>query len=321
MSARTAAGHRVLRLRLVRDDDLGGEEQRRDGCRVLQGRAGHLDRVVDARGEQVLVDAGRGVEAVTRRRPLDLLDNDAALKAGVDGDLAQRGGERQLDDASAGGLVALELEALERVVAGLDQRDATTGDDALFDGSLRVANGVLDAVLALLELDLGRRARLDDGDAARELGEALLELLAVVVGVGVLDLRADLLDATLDDWPASPAPSTMVVSSLVTTTLRAWPSRSSVAFSSERPTDSEMTWPPVRIAMSWSIALRRSPKPGALTATALNVPRILFTTSVARASPSTSSEMIASGLPACMTFSSSGSRSLMFEIFDSTRST
>ena len=49
--------------------------------------------------------------------------------------------------------------------------------------------------------------------------------------------------------------------------------------------------------MSCSIALRRSPKPGALTATDLKVPRILFTTSVARASPSTSSAMISSGLP------------------------
>ena len=45
--------------------------------------------------------------------------------------------------------------------------------------------------------------------------------------------------------------------------------------------------------MSWSIALRRSPKPGALMATDLNVPRILLTTSVASASPSTSSAMIA----------------------------
>jgi len=35
--------------------------------------------------------------------------------------------------------------------------------------------------------------------------------------------------------------------------------------------------------MSWSMALRRSPNPGAFTATDLNVPRILLTTSVARA--------------------------------------
>ena len=58
--------------------------------------------------------------------------------------------------------------------------------------------------------------------------------------------------------------------------------------------------------MSWSIALRRSPKPGALTATEVNVPRILLTTRVARASPSTSSAMISSGLPVCMTFSRTG---------------
>jgi hypothetical protein len=67
---------------------------------------------------------------------------------------------------------------------------ATTGDDALLDGGLGVAHGVLDAVLALLELDLGGRADLDDGHAAGQLGEALLELLAVVVGVGLLDLGA-----------------------------------------------------------------------------------------------------------------------------------
>ena len=84
------------------------------------------------------------------------------------------------------------------VFAGLDQRHATTGDDALLDGRLRVADGVLDAVLALLELDLGGRADLDDRDAAGQLGQALLQLLAVVVGVALLDLGADLVDPAGD---------------------------------------------------------------------------------------------------------------------------
>ncbi|CAB4851337.1 unannotated protein [freshwater metagenome] len=53
-------------------------------------------------------------------------------------------------------------------------------------------------MLALLELDLGGRTRLDDGHAASELGKALLELLAVVVRVGLLDLGADLVHATRD---------------------------------------------------------------------------------------------------------------------------
>ena len=43
-----------------------------------------------------------------------------------------------------------------------------------------------------------------------------------------------------------------------------------------------MTVPPVSIAMSSSIALRRSPKPGALTAATFRPPRSLLTTSVAK---------------------------------------
>src|SRR3954468_19523209 len=94
---------------------------------------------------------------------------------------------------------------------------------------------------------------------------------------------------------ASPLPSTMVVVSFVTTTRRARPSCETCVFSSLRPISSVMTSPPERIAMSSSMRLRRSPKPGALTATPVNVPRSLFTTRVARASPSTSSAMSSSG--------------------------
>jgi len=67
--------------------------------------------------------------------------------------------------------------------------------------------------------------------------------------------------------------------------------------------------------MSSSMALRRSPKPGALTATTWSVPRSLLTTSVARASPSTSSAMMSIGLPDWATFSSRGSMSLSELIF------
>jgi hypothetical protein len=48
--------------------------------------------------------------------------------------------------------------------------------------------------------------------------------------------------------------------------------------------------------MSCSIAFRRSPNPGALTAATLRPPRSLLTTSVASASPSTSSAIMTSGL-------------------------
>ena len=84
------------------------------------------------------------------------------------------------------------------VSAAFEERDAAAGDDALLERCAGRLEGVLDAVLLLLHLGLGRGADLDDRDAARQLREALLELLAVEVGVGVLDLRLQLLDAALD---------------------------------------------------------------------------------------------------------------------------
>ena len=76
-----------------------------------------------------------------------------------------------------------------------------------------------------------------------------------------------------------------------------------------------MTSPPVRMAMSSIILLRRSPKPGAFTAAAVNVPRSLLTMRVAKASPSTSSEMMSSGRLLCMTAFSTGRTSWTLPIF------
>src|SRR4249920_3675454 len=57
---------------------------------------------------------------------------------------------------------------------------------------------IFDPVLLLLELDLGGGSHLDHGHAARQLREALLELLPIPVRVGLLDLGLDLVDAALD---------------------------------------------------------------------------------------------------------------------------
>ena len=73
--------------------------------------------------------------------------------------------------------------------------------------------------------------------------------------------------------------------------------------------------PPVRTAMSLSISLRRSPKPGALTQTQVKLPRRRLTSRVARASPSTSSAMMTSFLPVLTICSSSGRISWIEEIF------
>jgi hypothetical protein len=88
---------------------------------------------------------------------------------------------------------------------GTDESDAATRDDAFLDRGAGRVERVLDPGLLFLHLDLGRRADADDGDAADQLGETLLELLTVVVGGGFLDLRPDLLDAALDVGPLAGA--------------------------------------------------------------------------------------------------------------------
>mmetsp|Transcript_15912 Transcript_15912/g.40426 ORF Transcript_15912/g.40426 Transcript_15912/m.40426 type:complete len:270 (-) Transcript_15912:898-1707(-) len=95
-----------------------------------------------------------------------------------------------------------------------------------------------------------------------------------------------------------PASAMMVVLVGATVILRAEPSCSSTVSSNFMPRSLAMYSAPVTIAMSCSSAFRRSPKPGALTATTLRLPRSLLTTSVASASPATSSVMITSGAPA-----------------------
>ena len=57
---------------------------------------------------------------------------------------------------------------------------------------------VFDSGFFLLHLSLGGSTNVDDGNTARELGEPLLKLLAVVVAGSVLDLTADLTNASLD---------------------------------------------------------------------------------------------------------------------------
>src|SRR5207302_7968826 len=109
------------------------------------------------------------------------------LEAGVVGELAERLLERADDDRRARPLVVLEAVELDRLDR-VQERDAAARHDALLEGRAGGLERVLDAVLLLLHLRLGRRTDLDDGHAAGQLREALLQLLAIEVGVGVLDL-------------------------------------------------------------------------------------------------------------------------------------
>ena len=93
---------------------------------------------------------------------------------------------------------SLLVRTLLEHLAGAQKRHAAARQDAFLDGRAGRMHGVIDPILALLHLDLARPADPDDRDAAGELGQPLLQLLAIVVGGGLLDLGLDLADAAFD---------------------------------------------------------------------------------------------------------------------------
>mmetsp|Transcript_33130 Transcript_33130/g.87637 ORF Transcript_33130/g.87637 Transcript_33130/m.87637 type:complete len:233 (-) Transcript_33130:4-702(-) len=116
--------------------------------------------------------------------------------------------------------------------------------------------------------------------------------------------------------PASPAPPRMMVSSFATVIDLAVPRQAgSKVSSSFLPVSSLSSSAPQSTAMSWSWALRKSPKPGAFTAHTCSPPLSLLTTTVARASLSMSSAMISRGRWAFATCSSTGRIICTVEIF------
>src|SRR6478672_5481262 len=108
-------GATLVFLRYFGHHGFGGDQESRNrGC-ILDRHANDLGRVDDALGDQVAVFAGLRVEAVGILVLFeDLADDDRAIFACVDRDLASGPGQRLPDDLDAGLLVViLGANALE----------------------------------------------------------------------------------------------------------------------------------------------------------------------------------------------------------------
>src|SRR6202000_294594 len=140
-----------------------------------------------------------GVEAGGGRGVFhDPAHHDRAFDAGVFGDLTDRGLQGAAHDGDAGFLVGVvTLEAVQNL-AGLQERDTASGDDAFFHGRAGLVQGVVDAVLLFLHFHFGGAADADHRNAAGQLGQTFLQLFLVVLRGRVFDLLLDLADAAVD---------------------------------------------------------------------------------------------------------------------------
>ena len=186
----------------VGDQAVGGQDQAGDRAGVLQRQPRHLGRVDHAHLQQVAVFARRGVVAEGRRR--------AIRRRGAARPRARRRRWRRCSRSGSSSARATmrspqswssvaPFSAVEHMPRA-QQRHRTAGHDAFLDRRACGVQRVFDADLAFLQLGLGGGADLDQRHAARQLGGAFVELLAVVVAGRGLALLADGGDA-LGDQP------------------------------------------------------------------------------------------------------------------------
>ena len=153
---------------------LGDEDERCNGSCILKRGAGDLDWVKNAHLNHVAVLAGSGVKTLAGWKCLDLLDNYAALEASVVSDGANWSLKCLADDLDADLLVCVRGLNAVKNRGSSQEGNAATCDDALLDSCASCLKCILDAVLDLLELNLGSCANLDDCNAASKLSKTLL---------------------------------------------------------------------------------------------------------------------------------------------------
>ena len=117
----------------VRDHAVGREEETRDGRGVLERGARHLRRIDDAGLEHVDVLARADIVAVRAGRLLDVGDDERGFLTRIVDELAERSLDGTRDDRRADGLVALELEGLDRLLATEERNAARELRDVLKD--------------------------------------------------------------------------------------------------------------------------------------------------------------------------------------------
>ena len=164
----------------------------------MQRGADHFGRVQNAHRQHVAVFAGGGVVALVAFEALRLVQHHGALDPGIGRDLRQRRVHGPGGDGDAHVLILVVALHLGHGAHGAHQGDPAAGHNAFLDRGAGGVQRVFHAGLLLLHLHLGGGADLDDGHAAGQLGQALLQLLAVIVRRGVFDLLANLLDAAFD---------------------------------------------------------------------------------------------------------------------------
>ena len=190
---------RLFLLWNLGDQRFSGQQQAGDAGRILQSSLNYLGRVDHALGNKVGVLATVGIEAF--RLALEIAHavyDHSAFITGIFCDAAERILQYLANDPHASLLVVRQaLETVEGLL-GPNQGDATAGNNPFRQSRRSRALGIIQQVLAFLHFGFGCRAHTDLSHATSQLGQPLLQLLAVVITLHRFDFTADLGDPSFD---------------------------------------------------------------------------------------------------------------------------
>ena len=182
--------------RFLGDHRFGGDQQSRDRGRALQGGANNLGRIDNALAHEIAEFAGLSVEAIGISVLVqDLADHDRAILARIDYNLARRPAQCLPHDLDTVPLVLVRASVFSSALVARSSATPPPGKMPSSTAARVACTASSTRSLRSLDFDLGRAADADYRDAAGKLGEPLLQLLEIVVGSGLRDLRLELVDA------------------------------------------------------------------------------------------------------------------------------
>ena len=166
----------------------------------MQTGAGHLGGIDDAGSQHVDVLTGGSVETFGTSASLDVLSHNSAVGTCVFSDAHQRSGKSSSHDVGADQFLAGQAGGcpLLQGRSQVSQGGATARNDAFLNSRLGGVDGVLETEFLVLHLGFGGRTHLHHSHATGQLGQAFLQLLLVVGGVGLVHLLLDLFAAGAD---------------------------------------------------------------------------------------------------------------------------
>src|SRR5207302_533020 len=148
--------------------------------------------------EHVYILTAQSIKAMTTRAGADSGNGYSTIAASIESDLAQWLFKSAAQDVDASGLVTGSNLHFIQSGNGGNQHGTTAGNDTLFNSGAGRRKGILNTMLLLFQFDLSSSADFDHAYAAGKLGQALLELLAIVVAGCPLDECTDLAYTSLD---------------------------------------------------------------------------------------------------------------------------